>query len=158
MEATSPEARLLELGLTLPPPPKVMGVYHPALVVGNLVYLSGHGPLRADGTLITGKLHQDAEKQAGYDAARQTGLAMLATLKAHLGSLNRVRRLIKLLGLVNCGPDFSQHPAVINGCSELFQALWGSPDGVAARSAVGAVSLPGQILVEIEAIFELHPS
>ena len=152
----SAEAKIAELKLELPPAPKPVGVYMPVVVVGNLAYLSGHGPLKSDGSLMTGKVGAEVDQQFGYDAARQTGLAMLATLKAHFGSLDRVKRVIKTLGMVNCTPDFAQHPAVINGCSELWAEVFGRERGVAARSAVGMGSLPGNISVEIEAIFEIE--
>jgi enamine deaminase RidA (YjgF/YER057c/UK114 family) len=151
----SHEARFAKLGLELPPAPKPVGVYKPILVVGNLAYLSGHGPLRQDGTLTVGCVGVDVDQQAGYEAAQQTGLAMLATLRSALGSLDRVQRVVKLLGLVNCVAEFDQHPAVINGCSELFALVFGPDAGVGARSAVGAASLPSGMTVEIEAIFEL---
>ena len=152
----SAEARLTELGLQLPPAPKPMGVYRPIVVTGNLAYLSGHGPLKPDKSLITGRLGQDMDVDAGYEAAKVTGLALLATLQDHLGSLDRVKRLIKLLGLVNSTDDFGQQPAVINGCSELFRDVFGEDAGVAARSAIGTNTLPGGIAVEIEAIFEVE--
>jgi enamine deaminase RidA (YjgF/YER057c/UK114 family) len=151
----SAEARLRELGLELPPAPKPAGVYKPALIVGSLCYVSGHGPLRADGSLITGRVGQDLDQQAAYDAARQTGLAILATLQKELGSLERVVRVVKVLGMVNCTTDFQQHPAVINGCSELLASVFGEDAGVGTRSAVGMGSLPGGISVEIEATFEV---
>ncbi|MCA9087913.1 MAG: RidA family protein [Planctomycetaceae bacterium] len=151
----SAEQRLQELQLELPPAPKPAGVYKPAVQIGNMLYLSGHGPLKSDGTLISGKVGSDLTQEEGYAAARQTGLALLATVRAHLGSLDRISRTIKVLGMVNCGPDFKQHPAVINGCSELFRDVFGE-DGVGARSAVGMGSLPGNISVEIEVIFELR--
>src|SRR5204863_3828184 len=116
----------------------------------NLVYVSGHGPLQADKTLILGRLGADLDLEGGRRAARQVGLAMLATLREYLGSLNRVRRLVKTLGLVNCTPDFHQHPAVINGFSELMAEVFGPDNGIAARSAVGAVSLPANMAVEVE--------
>ena len=152
----SAEAKIAELKLELPPAPKPVGVYMPVVVVGNLAYLSGHGPLKSDGSLMTGKVGADVDQQFGYDAARQTGLAMLATLKAHFGSLDRVKRVMKTLGMVICTPVFAQHPAVINGCSELWAEVFGRERGVAARSAVGMGSLPGNISVEIEAIFEIE--
>jgi enamine deaminase RidA (YjgF/YER057c/UK114 family) len=152
----SPEARLAELKLELPPAPKAMGVYKPVLVVGNLAYVSGHGPLKSDGSLITGRVGADLDLAAGKGAARQTGLAILATLRAGLGSLDRVQRLVKVLGMVNSTSDFVDHPKVINGCSELFADLFGPDLGVGARSAVGMGSLPGNIAVEIEAIFEVR--
>ncbi len=149
------EARLAELKIELPPAPKPVGVYKPVLVVGSLVYTSGHGPLKPDGTLMTGCVGAEIDVAGGYAAARQTGLAILASLKAQLGSLDRIRRVVKVLGLVNCTSNFYQQPAVINGCSELFRDLWGEDAGVGTRSAVGAPALPGNISVEIEAIFEL---
>jgi enamine deaminase RidA (YjgF/YER057c/UK114 family) len=154
---SSPETRLAELGLELPPPPKPVGVYKPLVVVGNIAYVSGHGPLRPDGTMIAGKVGRDTDLQGGYAAARQTGLAILATLRAGLGSLDRVRRLLKSLGMVNCTPDFAEHPAVINGYSELMADVFGKDRGVGARSAVGMGSLPGNISTEVEAIFEIEP-
>ena len=153
----SAEERVKELGLILPPAPKPAGVYKPVVMVDRLAYVSGHGPLRTDGTLIVGRVGGDLTQQAGYDAARQTGLAILATLRASLGSLDRIARVVKLLGMVNATPDFAAHPAVINGCSELFAQVFGPDHGVGARSAVGMGSLPGGIAVEIEAIFELLP-
>ncbi|HVY71564.1 MAG TPA: RidA family protein [Verrucomicrobiae bacterium] len=151
----SAEARLAELKLELPPAPKPIGVYKPLVVVGNLAYVSGHGPLRSDKTLITGRVGADATLDQGKAAARQTGLAILATLREGLGSLDRVKRVIKVLGMVNCTPEFGDHPKVINGFSELFADVFGADNGVGARSAVGMGSLPGNIAVEIEAIFEL---
>ena len=152
------EARLAELGLQLPPVPKPAGVYKPVVVSGNMAYVSGHGPLKVDKTMLTGRVGADVDLQAGVQAARQTGLAILATLREHFGSLDHVVRVVKVLGMVNCTSDFTQHPQVINGCSELFRDLWGEEKGVAARSAVGMGSLPGNITTEIEAIFELDPA
>ena len=151
------EARLAELKLELPPAPKPVAVYVPLVVVGNLAYVSGHGPLKPDKTLITGRVGQDLDLAGGKAAARQVGLAILATLRANLGSLDRVRRVIKVLGMVNCAPEFTEHPAVINGCSELFADVFGREHGIGARSAVGMGSLPANIAVEIEAIFEITP-
>lgn len=153
----TPEQRLAALQLTLPPAPKPVAVYKPLVVVDRIAYLSGHGPLRADKTLITGVIGRDLSLDEGHAAARQVGLAMVATLRAQLGSLDRVRRVVKVLGMVNSASDFYEHPKVINGCSELFAELWGAEDGVGARSAVGMGPLPGNIAVEIEGIFELHP-
>jgi enamine deaminase RidA (YjgF/YER057c/UK114 family) len=151
----SAEARLIELNLELPPAPKPAGVYKPALIVDGLCYVSGHGPLRADGTMITGRVGDDLSTEQGYAAARQTGLAILSTLKSHLGSLDRVARVIKVLGMVRCTPEFGQQPAVVNGCSELFAEVFGQDAGVGTRSAVGMSALPGGIAVEIEAILQL---
>ncbi len=150
-----PESRLAQLKLELPPAPKAMGVYKPVLVVGNMAYASGHGPLRSDGTLITGRVGADLDLAAGKEAARQTGLAILASLRSTLGTLDRVHRVVKVLGMVNATPDFADHPKVINGCSELFAEVFGPDLGVGARSAVGMGSLPSNIAVEIEAIFEV---
>ncbi|EOZ96498.1 RidA [Indibacter alkaliphilus LW1] len=152
---SSAEENFAELGLVLPPPPKPLGVYRPCLVDGKYLYLSGHGTVKEDGTLIIGRIGEDMDIEAGKLAARQVGLAMLATIKANLGSLNRVKRVIKVLGMVNATPDFERHPYVINGCSELFAAVWGLENGVGVRSAVGMGSLPDNIPVEIEAMFEL---
>ena len=151
----SADAKIAELKLELPPAPKPMGVYKPLVIVGNMAYVSGHGPLKADGTLFTGRVGDEVDQQYGYQAARQTGLAILATLRSGLGSLDRVKRVVKTLGMVYSTPEFDKHPAVINGCSELWADVWGKDHGVGARSAVGMGSLPGNIAVEVEAIFEI---
>jgi len=151
----STEARLKELQLELPPAPKPVAVYRPLVIVDKLAYVSGHGPLKPDKTLITGRVGADLTLDQGKAAARQVGLAILATLRSELGSLDRVKRLVKVLGMVNSAPDFLDHPKVINGCSELFADVWGTEHGIGARSAVGMGPLPGNIAVEIEAIFEL---
>lgn len=155
MQDGSAEDRLTRLGLTLPPAPKPMGVYKPSLITGNLLYLSGHGPVLEDQSLIKGRIGIDMDEEQGKLAARQVGLTMLATIKSHIGSLDNIRRVIKVLGMVNCVPEFEKQPYVINGCSELFAAVWGDENGVGVRSAVGMGALPGNIPVEIEAIFEL---
>ncbi len=149
------EALVKELQLELPPAPRPVGVYKPLVLLGNLAYVSGHGPLRPDKSLITGRVGADLDLAAGKLAARQVGLTILATLRQELGSLDRVRRVIKVLGMVNCTADFGEHPQVINGCSELFASVFGADCGIGARSAVGMGSLPGNIAVEIEAIFEI---
>jgi enamine deaminase RidA (YjgF/YER057c/UK114 family) len=151
----SADARFEKLGLELPPAPKAVGLYRPVVEAGGLLYLSGHGPLRPDGTLIKGRVGEDLDVAAGYQAARQTGLAMLATLRKHCGSLDRIARLIKTFGLVQATAAFTDHPAVINGFSELMRDVFGEEHGIAARSAVGAVSLPAGMAVEVEAIFAL---
>lgn len=151
----NPEQRIAELGLDLPTAPKPMGVYKPVLIVGNLLYVSGQGPLQSDGTLIKGRVGDDLGLEQGKLAARQVGLAMLSTIKANIGDLNKIKRLVKTLGMVNSSPDFDMHPAVINGFSELMAGVFGEDDGVGVRSAVGMI-LPGNIAVEIEAMFELH--
>ena len=154
-ESSSPQQRFESLKLTLPPAPKPVGVYKPALIVGQHLYVSGHGPLLPDGTLMRGRVGRDMDADGGKQGARQVGLTMLATLLATLGSLDKIKRVIKVLGMVNATPDFGDHPFVINGCSELFSAVWGSDHGIGVRSAVGMGSLPGNIAVEIEAVFEL---
>ena len=153
----SAEAQLTQLAVTLPPAPPKGGVDKPVVITGNLAYLSGHGPYLPEGDYITGKVGSELSLDDARQAARQTGLAMLATLRDQLGSLDRIKQVVKLLGMVNATPDFGQHPQVINGCSELFAQVFGDEAGIGARSAVGMGSLPGNIAVEIEAIFELHP-
>jgi len=148
------EARITELNLTLPPAPKPIATYVSAVRQGNLLYVSGHGPLNPDGSLHLGKLGAGLEIESGRLAARQTGLAILATVRANLGSLDKVVRLIKVLGLVNSTPDFIEHPKVINGFSDLMVEVFGEP-GKAARSAFGVAALPNGMAVEIEAIFEI---
>lgn len=152
----SAEEVLNKLGLILPPAPLPKGVYKPCLIDGNHLYLSGHGPVRDDKSLIIGRIGSELNIEEGKLAARQVGLTMLSTIKTHIGSLDRIKRVIKVLGMVNCTPDFQRHPYVINGCSELFAEIWGEENGVGVRSAVGFGSLPENIPVEIEALFELH--
>ena len=153
---SSPDARIAELNLVFPPTPKPQGIYKPCLVIDRFAYVSGHGPYLADGSLVVGRVGDTLTEEQGKTAARQTGLAILATLRAHLGSLDRIKRVVKVLGMVNATPDFGRQPAVINGCSELFVEIWGADLGVGVRSAVGMGSLPSGIAVEIEAMFELH--
>jgi enamine deaminase RidA (YjgF/YER057c/UK114 family) len=154
------DKKIEQLGLILPPAPKPVGLYKPMLIVGNLAYLSGHGPLQSDGKIILGRVGQSPEGdmtvEQGQAAAKQTGLAMLATLRAGLGSLDRIARVVKLFGLVQCTSTFGQTPLVINGCSQLFVDLWGSDLGIGVRSAVGTNALPGGMAVEVEAIFEVR--
>lgn len=152
----TPEENFAELGLNLPPAPKPLGVYKPYLIDGNHLYVSGHGTVQDDGTLIIGRIGDTILPEDGKLAARQVGLAILSTINANLGSLNKVKRVIKVLGMVNCTPDFEKHPFIINGCSELFAKVWGEENGIGVRSAVGMGSLPDNIPVEIEALFELH--
>jgi enamine deaminase RidA (YjgF/YER057c/UK114 family) len=152
----SNESRFEALQIELPPAPTPKGVYKPFLIDGKNAYVSGHGPVRVDGTLMKGRVGHDMDMEQGKLAARQVGLAILATLKTNLGSLNRVKRVIKVLGMVNSTSEFEKHPYVINGCSELFADVFGPDDGVGVRSAVGMGSLPDNIPVEVEALFELH--
>jgi len=149
------DARIIELGLILPPAPKPVGVYKPVLVVDKFLYVSGQGPLLPDGSLVKGKVGADMDADAGKLAARQVGLTMLSTIKTHFGELKRIKRLVKVLGMVNSTPDFENHPAVINGFSELMSEVFGPDNGVGVRSAVG-MTLPTNIAVEIEAMFELY--
>jgi enamine deaminase RidA (YjgF/YER057c/UK114 family) len=149
------EKRIKELGLELPTAPKPAGVYKPVLVADKFLYISGQGPLKSDGTQIKGKVGDDMDLEAGKLAARQVGLTMLSTIKTHYGDLNKIKRIVKTLGFVNCTPSFGQQPAVINGFSELMAEVFGEDNGVGARSAVGAI-LPGNIAVEIEAVFEIY--
>ena len=148
------DARLTELNLTLPPAPKPVATYHTAVRQGNLLYVSGHGPYQNDGSVTKGRLGADLDVAAGAAAAKQTGLAILATVRDHLGSLDKVVRVVKALGLVRCTPEFEDQPKVINGFSDLMVDVFG-PSGKAARSAIGTNSLPGGIAVEIEVIFEV---
>ncbi len=146
--------RLAELGIELPKPPKAMGSYVTFVQTGNLVYTSGHGPAQEDGTMVTGKVGGDLDIEAAQAAARLTGLNLLATLRNELGSLDRIVRIVKVLGMVNCPPDFGQHPAVINGFSDLMVDVFGDA-GRHARSAVGMGSLPAGMAVEIELVAEV---
>jgi enamine deaminase RidA (YjgF/YER057c/UK114 family) len=148
------DLRIIELGLILPPAPKPVGVYKPVLVVDKFLYVSGQGPIQADGTMMKGKVGSDLDTAAGKIAARQVGLTMLSTIKAHFGELKKIKRIVKVLGMVNCTPDFDSHPAVINGFSELMCEVFGEDYGVGVRSAVGMM-LPMNIVVEVEAMFEL---
>lgn len=155
MENSSAESKIKTLGLKLPPAPPPGGVYKPVLIVDRFLYMSGHGPVLEDGSLMKGRVGKDIDKEQGKLAARQVGLTMLSTLQTQLGNLNKVKRVIKVLGMVNSTLDFEEHPYVINGCSELFAEIWGDENGIGTRSAVGFGSLPGNISVEIEAMFEL---
>ena len=150
------EQRFEQLGLILPPSPDPLGVYKLLLVDDNHAYVSGHGTLKTDGTWIVGKVGVDLNPDEAKLAAQQVGLAILATVKKYLGSLDRVERVIKVLGMVNATPDFTRHPYVINGCSELFAKVWGEDKGVGVRSAVGVGSLPEGIPVEIEVLFRIN--
>ena len=156
MENNSATHLFVQTGLTLPPAPKPIGVYKPFLIDGNHLYVSGHGPLQHDGTFIIGRIGDTMNMEEGKNAAQQVGLAILATIVANLGSLDKVKRVIKVLGMVNCTANFEKHPYIINGCSELFKKIWGEENGVGVRSAVGVGSLPDNIPVEIEALFELY--
>src|SRR6476620_7902623 len=149
------EASLIELSLELPPTAKSIGVYLPIMVVDRLVYLSGHGPARPDGTMTTGRLGENLDVAAGYEASRRAAMATIATLRGHFGNLDALKRIVKTTAFVNAAPQFKEHPAVVNGFSELMRDVFGSENGIGARSAVGVSSLPGGWPVEIETIFEL---
>jgi enamine deaminase RidA (YjgF/YER057c/UK114 family) len=154
--ASKPETRIQELHLTLPQAPKPVAKYKTAVLAGNMLYVSGHGPLKEDKTMITGRVGADLNLEQGKAAARQVGLAILSTVRATLGSLDKVKRIIKTLGLVQCTNEFRDQPQVVNGFSELMAEVFGDDDGVGARSAVGTNALPGNIAVEIECIFEVQ--
>ncbi len=149
------EEKIEALGLELPPAPSSLGIYYPVVITGKHLYVSGQGPVKSNGELIKGKVGKDLTLEEGQVAARQVGLTMLSTIKAQIGDLGKIKRLIKTLGMVNCYPDFEQHPQTINGFSQLIVDLLGEEHGKGARSAVG-MTLPNNIAVEIEAIFELH--
>ncbi len=152
----SPDENFEALGLSLPPAPSPLGVYKPYLIDGKYLYVSGHGPVQDDKSLIIGRIGADIDMEAGKLAARQVGLTILSTIKTNVGSFSAIKRVIKVLGMVNCTPDFEKHPYIINGCSELFAQVWGTENGIGVRSAVGFGSLPDNIPVEIEALFELE--
>lgn len=156
MDTLSPEARIKELSLELPPAPEPKGIYKPLLKDKNYVYVSGHGPVTMENKLLKGRVGSEVDKDQGKAAAQQTALAILSTLRSNFGSINKVKRVIKIFGMVNCTAEFTEHPYVINGASELFAKIFGEENGVGVRSAVGMGSLPENITVEIEAIFELH--
>jgi enamine deaminase RidA (YjgF/YER057c/UK114 family) len=154
-QKTDFDKKLKELGIELFPPTPPMANYVKAVRTGNLLYLAGHGPTRADNTNITGKVGKDLTLEQGVQAARQTGIALLSTLKAEVGDLNKVKRIVKVLGMVNCTETFTDQPKVINGFSDLMVAVFGEK-GKHARSAVGMYALPSNIAVEIEMIVEVE--
>ena len=149
------EEKIKAMGLELPPAPPSAGIYYPVVITGNHLYVSGQGPVQSNGELIKGKVGKDLNLEQGQLAARQVGLTMLSTIKAQIGDLSRIKRIIKTFGMVNCYPEFEQHPQTINGFSQLIVDVFGEENGKGARSAVG-MSLPANIAVEIEAIFELQ--
>lgn len=151
----TPETRLAQLNITLPPTPPPGGVYTPVVIVDRMAYVSGQVPWNAEGKMIVGRVGSDLTEEQGADAARDVALSMLATVRASLGSLDRVKRIVKVLGMVNSTPDFQRHPAVMNGFSNTMVEIFGD-NGRAARSAVGMGSLPYNVPVEVEAILELH--
>jgi enamine deaminase RidA (YjgF/YER057c/UK114 family) len=151
------EANLKSKSITLPAPPAPMANYVTAVRSGNLLFLAGHGPIRgSDGRMARGKVGKDLSTEQGAQVAREVGLNLLATAKANLGSLDKVKRVVKVLGMVNCTDDFGEQPKVINGFSDLMVDVFGETIGRHARSAVGMGSLPMQIPVEIEMILEVE--
>jgi enamine deaminase RidA (YjgF/YER057c/UK114 family) len=153
---SKPETRIQELHITLPTPPRPVAKYKTAVLVGNMLYVSGHGPAKlSDKTALAGRVGADLTTEQGKDSARAVGVNILATVRATLGSLDKVKRLVKTLGMVNCTPDYKDQPQVINGFSELMAEVFGEDAGVGARSAVGMGSLPSNIPVEIECVFEV---
>jgi enamine deaminase RidA (YjgF/YER057c/UK114 family) len=154
-QETDFDKKLKELNIQLIPPSQPIANYVKAVRTGNLLYLAGHGPSRADGSLIMGKLGKDMTIEQGYEAARQTAISLISTLKAELGNLNKVKRIVKVLGMVNCTPEFGDQPKVVNGCSDLLVAVFGDK-GKHARSAVGMNALPVGMAVEIEIIVEVE--
>lgn len=151
----SPSERIKTLGLVLPPAPPPAGLYKPVLVIDNFLYVSGQGPLKNDGTLMVGRAGDDLNLEQAKLGARQVALTMLSTIETHFGSVDKIKRIVKTLGMVNSAPDFGDQPLVINGFSELMADVFGADNGVGVRSAVGMI-LPSGISVEIEAMFELH--
>ena len=151
----SPTKRIESLGLKLPPAPKPAGVYRPTLLVGKFLYVSGQGPMKLDGNLIKGRVGKDLDLEQGKLAARQVGLTMLSSIQNHFGSIDKIKRVIKVLGMVDCTDDFTKQPLVINGFSELMVDIFGEDNGIGVRSAVG-MTLPHGIPVEIEAMFEIY--
>lgn len=147
--------RIQELQLQFPPAPKPAGVYRPILVVDKFLYVSGQAPVNFDGSLMQGRAGDDLSLEEAKMAARQVGLTMLSTIRTHFGDLDRVKRLVKVFGMVNCTPDFKSQPLVMNGFSELMADVFGRENGIGVRSAVGMM-LPDGIPVEVEAMFELH--
>ncbi len=152
---TLPSEQIKKLNLVFPPAPKPAGVYRPVLVVGKFLYVSGQGPMKNDGTLMLGRLGDNLTTEEGKLVAKQVGLTMLSSIQTHFGSLDKIKRVVKVLGMVNCTPDFTQHPLVVNGFSELMADVFGKENGIGVRSAVGMI-LPDAIPVEVEAMFELY--
>jgi enamine deaminase RidA (YjgF/YER057c/UK114 family) len=155
MNTRTVEQKLHELGLELPTLPGSKGIYKSCLEVGNLLYVSGHVSINSDGTYISGKVGDTVSDEEAKRAALQCGLAILASIKNHYGNLDKIKSVVKILGFVNAVPDFTRHALIINGCSELYVQLWGNDHGKGVRSAVGMGSLPNNVAVEIEAIFEI---
>jgi enamine deaminase RidA (YjgF/YER057c/UK114 family) len=147
--------RIKELDLQFPPAPKPAGVYRPILVIDKFLYVSGQAPINFDGSMMQGRVGENLSQEEGYKAARQVGLTMLSTILTHYGDIDKVKRIVKVFGMVNCTPDFQRQPLVMNGFSELMAEVFGKEYGIGVRSAVGMM-LPDGIPVEVEAMFELY--
>jgi len=156
MDTNNIEQKLKEMGLQFPQLPVSRGIYKRCLTVGNFLFVSGHVSVHTDGKFFTGKVGVDLSEEQGKAAARQCALGMLCSIKDHLGGFDRLKRVVKLLGMVNSSPHFEKHALIVNGCSELFVQLMGEENGIGVRSAVGMGSLPGNVAVEIEAMFEIY--
>ena len=156
MDANNIEQKLQDMHLQFPVMHPSKGIYKKCLTVGNQLFVSGHVSVTAEGQFITGKVGINLSEEEGKAAARQCALAILGSIKEHLGDLSQLKRVIKILGMVNCGADFEKHAIIINGCSELFVQLMGDDNGKGVRSAEGMASLPGNVAVEVEALFELY--
>ena len=155
MDTNNIEQKLKEMGLQFPQLPVSRGIYKRCLTVGNFLFVSGHVSVHSDGKFFTGKVGVDLSEEQGRAAARQCALGMLCSIKDHLGGFDRLKRVVKLLGMVNSSPHFEKHALIVNGCSELFVQLMGEENGIGVRSAVGMGSLPGNVAVEVEGLFEL---
>jgi len=149
------EKKLSEMNLALPVLPASKGIYKRCLIVDKFLFVSGHVSVNTDGSFIKGKVGTTISEEDGKNAARQCALAILSSIRHELGGFDRLKRVVKILGMVNCGPDFEKQPLIMNGCSELFATLMGNENGIGVRSAVGMGSLPGNVAVEVEAMFEL---
>ena len=155
MDTNNIEQKLKEMGLQFPQLPVSRGIYKRCLTVGNFLFVSGHVSVHTDGKFFTGKVGVDLSEEQGKAAARQCALGMLCSIKDHLGGFDKLKKLVKLLGMVNSSPHFEKHALIVNGCSELFVQLMGEENGIGVRSAVGMGSLPGNVAVEVEGLFEL---
>ena len=156
MDTNNIEQKLQEMGLQFPQMHVSKGIYKRCLTIGNFLFVSGHVSVHTDGKFFTGKLGADLSEEQGKAAARQCALAILSSIKEHLGNFDRLKKLVKLLGMVNSSPNYEKHALIVNGCSELFADVFGAENGIGSRSAVGMGSLPGNIAVEIEATFEIE--
>lgn len=157
MEKNNIQEKLDQMGLKFPAMHPSKGIYKKCLTVDNILFVSGHVSMQTDGTFIKGKIGRSLTEEEGKDAARQCALAILSSINEHLGGFDRLKRVVKILGMVNCTDDYEKHALIVNGCSQVFVDLMGEENGIGVRSAVGMGSLPGNVAVEVEALFELHP-